>query len=919
MGELANEVQTLKEDFPKFSTNDSDNDELIFFSSIDEVTKEWLKSLNHIWQLWKKCDGVTKFLTDYFESASNPYLCTIRILVNTTDFKHMKLNSSLAFTVIEEYAKWLKPRKDMYKHFLVLDLKIATFKLISKQTNMQFIKLVAETYDFIEHKEDFIQIIEQMVQEKKYKEAAQYAVMLELQNYFDDIESLLLPLILQNKLAIVEEFLADCPEMQNALVQYLDNLLSPDSNMHTKLNSIIQKKQIPDVKMSTSHTKPMTKLVGRFVKMYNLPLENYHNLNKKRSEGTVHFLIHKRYNDGSFSTASWREMAQEAVGNDRQVQLDMIRMLINVKDAKEGLYWARHFDIPKEQWPWAIAYEAELSETRRINDGASTSRIDENDWEDSDDFANYHELKLPRESIQVVNNERSFEDFLDNGLRGVRIVGIDSEWKPNFGTKQTELALIQIATDTNVYILDVTTMGTKSENLWTELALTLFENKSILKLGFGISHDMTVMHNTLPVLKNVKTYGEGYLDIVELWKKLVGDYKFVFPYEGDNNVTKKSLSKLVELCLGNRLNKSDQFSNWEQRPLRENQIMYAALDAYCLLEVFSVLRDQCDNLDIPFPDICAEMQQIKKILPKKNTKKPMHKLHRSMNGKVKFDKQSDFQRNRPNRKSEHVQGFNNENSIQKYKPEITRFGQNRLEMTRFDQNQPEMARFGQNQPEAHKWRVVCDSMLGPLTGKLRMCGCDCLHYPGDRNGSLSASMASEENRILLTRRLNYLLFSKYLPPGKIYVVLADAPDFQLREVINHYGVKITRRDVFSRCQSCNSDKFTEVSKQTMDKLSQRLRFNCQSRAPDSCMADLSNRDTSGRHHIEDRTWTLSVNSVNVHQCSTIHGARIQLERVPIQVLRTVQTFYICEQCGRVSWGGIQVERTLDRLEDILSV
>lgn len=86
---------------------------------------------------------------------------------------------------------------------------------------------------------------------------------------------------------------------------------------------------------------------------------------------------------------------------------------------------------------------------------------------------------------------------------------------------------------------------------------------------------MMVMRNSLPSLSKIKTCGPGYLDIVHLWQKLVNDYKFVFPHETDQNFSKKSLSTLVELCLGEKLNKSDQFSNWELRPLREDQMIYA--------------------------------------------------------------------------------------------------------------------------------------------------------------------------------------------------------------------------------------------------------------------------------------------------------------------------------------------------------
>jgi len=103
--------------------------DLLFFSSIDEATKMWLDTLHRMWALCKhlilpfscnsslfkfsllercikctivsiagkKCDGVSKTLTDYFETAPNPYLSTLRILANISDFDHMTNSKSLAF------------------------------------------------------------------------------------------------------------------------------------------------------------------------------------------------------------------------------------------------------------------------------------------------------------------------------------------------------------------------------------------------------------------------------------------------------------------------------------------------------------------------------------------------------------------------------------------------------------------------------------------------------------------------------------------------------------------------------------------------------------------------------------------------------------------------------------------------------
>ncbi|XP_076171130.1 exonuclease mut-7 homolog isoform X2 [Ptiloglossa arizonensis] len=868
---MANKIQNLMLDFPavQFATNDA-NDDLMFYSQIDEATTEWLNSLIYIWKFWKKCNGIKKTLTEYFESAPNPYLSTIRIIVNIEDFNKVE-NSSLAFAVP--------------------DLKLPVFRLINKQKNLRFVKLVAITYDFIEHKEEFLHIIKQMIEDKKYKKAAQYAVILQLQSHLQDLESLLLPLILQNKLSIVEEFLTDCPQMQTALVKYLDNLIAPDNNMHNQLTTIIQEKNIPDVKISTKLTRPMTKLIARYVKLYNLSPEICQNLNKRRSEGVLHFLIHKRYTDCSLSTASWKEMVQEAVGDDRKLQLYMIKTLINLRIAKEGLYWAKEFNIPKDQWPWALLSEAEHFGDEGINEGASTSRGEMSDWEGSDDSANYHELKLSRNSIKVVNNLRSFEDFLD-GLKDVCVVGIDLEWKPNFGTKKTELALIQIATETNVYILDVTTMGTKLEEFWTELVSTLFENKNILKLGFGIAHDMTVMRVSLPALSNVKMYGEGYLDIVVLWKKLVDDYKFVFPHKGDDHFTKKSLSKLVELCLGQKLDKSDQFSNWEQRPLRESQIMYAALDAYCLLEIYAVLERQCNQLDIPFSDICAEIQYIPHKSPKKNTKKPMYKSHTPGNGVLNSDRQQNLKKNWPLRKLEHVKRVDD------------RIARSRM--------------FNQKQIQAHKWRVVCDSMLGRLTSKLRICGCDCIHIASDQYGERSVRIAKKENRVFLTRRKEYLKFSHYLPLGNNYLILADIPDDQLREVLNYFEVLVTKRDIFSRCRVCNSDEFLKVPKLLMYQLSESCTWlthkHMDYRFPYASITNLNNNDYK---QSEDRTWKLNTYSKNILTCSTKYNVRIQLEKIPVTLLKTEQCFYVCERCGKVYWDGTQLESTLHHLKDVI--
>ena len=47
----------------------------------------------------------------------------------------------------------------------------------------------------------------------------------------------------------------------------------------------------------------------------------------------------------------------------------------------------------------------------------------------------------------------------------------------------------------------------------------------------------------------------------------------------------KSLSALVQKVLGSPLDKRQQLSNWEARPLSGNQMRYAAIDAWVLMRL----------------------------------------------------------------------------------------------------------------------------------------------------------------------------------------------------------------------------------------------------------------------------------------------------------------------------------------------
>lgn len=61
-------------------------------------------------------------------------------------------------------------------------------------------------------------------------------------------------------------------------------------------------------------------------------------------------------------------MIREAVGHDIKLQLETLKSLSMVGEIKEGLYWAKTFNIPKEQWPWAISFHADQYSDGKVFD-----------------------------------------------------------------------------------------------------------------------------------------------------------------------------------------------------------------------------------------------------------------------------------------------------------------------------------------------------------------------------------------------------------------------------------------------------------------------------------------------------------------------------------------------------------------------
>ncbi|XP_052128325.1 exonuclease mut-7 homolog [Frankliniella occidentalis] len=836
------------------------------------IPPDILPTLKKKYSLLKKSEHVRQQLLTFLETCDNPYASALQIIADCEDLLHNRTNTLASF-VIEEFCGWARAHEREICHKLTPQLKYDAFCLITMQKNYALTKLIIDVLKMPADKMLFVGNIKDFVLAKKYKEACQCSVALGLVREFP-IDYFVLPLILQDKLSVAEEALMKEPAMQEDLVHRLDELLA-DRNLRQNVDHLVRQLEVPDVKLDRfMHHKPLGKLIAKLVKTYNLSYDLTPNLNQKRSAGTLNFLFHKRFSERTLSLDSWKEMIYDAVKDNKSLQLELVLSLSAYNEPGEAFYWANEFSVSHHDWPqYLVDYVKENPNAKPEFPRPQDVNAQHSENNSSDSF---HSLLLPDSAIQMVDSEELLREcMMYINSHDCKVVGIDSEWKPAFGGKQNELALIQIATWDRIFILDVIGMAGIPEDAWHESSRLFFENPEVLKLGFGLGGDMVMIKAAIAPLANMKLNGSGYLDLSQVWRRLQNK-GMTFPFSGrDANAGGESLSRLVNLCFGQALNKSDQFSNWEQRPLRQGQIRYAALDAFCLLELHRDMQKYAEAQGLPFLEIVDEL-----ILgfrsPKKSVGGPSG--HRRGRGR----------------------------------------GRGRGRYPRGGSSNPGQGP-SHGQEEAHdedvgqvsSFKFLADVMLCGLGRELRKCGVDCMildkslkSYPNAEVEAVFRQIA-EQRRIVLSKGSNVDWFCSELGPEDVYEVACSAARDQLKEVLEYFGINVQESDVFSRCKECNSNAFDRAGRGLLMELAGMD-------AEESAGSEEGAAEAAPAPAEVKRGWVLSDNSSSIAQGRTLLGAKIQIEKVPQEVLKKIEMFYICAVCGKVYWVGSHLSSALRR-------
>ncbi|XP_058300762.1 exonuclease mut-7 homolog isoform X10 [Hylobates moloch] len=609
------------------------------------------------------------------------------------------------------------------------------------------------------------------------------------------------------------------------------------------------------------------------------------------------------------------EARKGLVGQSPCLQEQLSQLLVSHGDPVTAAQCAMDLSLPEERLPAAVAVELH----RLRLQGRATeadSRLEVKDMKDQ-----YYQLPIPRENVHLL---ASWEDLTRHEgalLQRHQVVGVDLEWTPVFvAGGRPRPSLLQVAVEGHVFLLDILALSQpptgQGAQAFSRLVAQLLSDPSITKLGYGMVGDLQKLGTSCPTLAHVEKQILGGIDLLLVHRQMrVAN----MPAPGvDRARGLKGLSLLVQQVLGTALDKTQQLSNWDRRPLCEKQLIYAAADAYCLLEVHQAL--------------CREPARFHLSEDLAGSRRPRH-------------------RERPGAR----------------KPP----GLPKASASAAPRQVPVAVAEGTApQVPARAFRVVCDNMLQGLARSLRCLGVDARMLGDGEDHRRAAEVARQEGRIILTSGQPFHKLRAQVGAGRcLSVDCSLKAQQQAKAVLKHFNVRVTHADIFSRCQfalneqkcpvalacapaapspclmasgldsswtclqgwksqACNCDQYLKVSRDIMkqlmwlsghqegprssgDEATQSQEVQEPGPAPDAA--------PGGCTYDRPCRWLQTADLRAETPDMLANGTRLQLAGVPVGVLRTpgLRYFYCCTRCGKVFWDGSHLGRVATHFRDVL--
>ncbi|CAK81212.1 unnamed protein product (macronuclear) [Paramecium tetraurelia] len=190
-----------------------------------------------------------------------------------------------------------------------------------------------------------------------------------------------------------------------------------------------------------------------------------------------------------------------------------------------------------------------------------------------DQYVRLSDFKIFNEDVVLIEDEEALDDEIIDQILKASQTGIDTESyqdiPQNTFSAKNQVCLFQIALPNKIYLLNTTNLV---NSIKYQQFLVQYASSDCLKIGQNIKMDFLCL---LVQIGKQDVDLRNFIELSQLFRQKYPDEK------------KTNLSFQCQRLLGKELDKVEQISHWQKRPLRSAQIHYAALDAIICLHLYN--------------------------------------------------------------------------------------------------------------------------------------------------------------------------------------------------------------------------------------------------------------------------------------------------------------------------------------------
>ena len=316
-------------------------------------------------------------------------------------------------------------------------------------------------------------------------------------------------------------------------------------------------------------------------------------------QGTTFFLLKKTFgkeNELEMDLNTFRETIKQFIETDERYLHFFINTMMKKRHFNEALYWSNLYG---------------LNHIRKNVE--HRAHLDAQHHGSGQHHHSHYQLPLDYKCIHFISDSKQFKNAFQEIMKS-DVAGFDSEWPANVlpNSNNNSLSIMQIALKDKVFIIDIENLASQmSKEHWMALK-NFITSRDMLKFTFAGNNDLLMLQKSYSKQLGTDWKDENFVDL----QNLIPPFWEALRVRGVQSLSSEptslqasplpfnpplNLSQVARLFLGRPIKKHFRLSNWSRRPLDRDQMLYAAIDAFSLIEIHEKIVQLIQSHDLFLP------------------------------------------------------------------------------------------------------------------------------------------------------------------------------------------------------------------------------------------------------------------------------------------------------------------------------